>query len=173
MDYNILEFLIKFKKIIYSNLTENNQIQTILKSREEELIMKQNLIDNQIKEIESLKFIKEKINYENSQSSSLIKDFSKKYDSKEDINTNNTQIISLENGTKNEEELLIEINLLKGIIESNENLINHFKNEIENLKTEITQSNKFVIQNIKVDLKFEFYVRNKEFNHHYEKQKYS
>ena len=151
MDYNILEFLIKFKKIIYSNLTENNQIQTILKSREEELIMKQNLIDNQIKEIESLKFIKEKINYENSQSSSLIKDFSKKYDSKEDINTNNTQIISLENGTKNEEELLIEINLLKGIIESNENLINHFKNEIENLKTEITQSNKFVIQNIKVD----------------------
>ena len=151
MDYNILEFLIKFKKIIYSNLTENNQIQTILKSREEELIMKQNLIDNQIKEIESLKFIKEKINYENSQSSSLIKDFSKKYDSKEDINTNNTQIISLENGTKNEEELLIEINLLKGIIESNENLINHFKNEIENLKNEITQSNKFVFQNIKVD----------------------
>ena len=151
MDYNIIEFLIKFKKIIYSNLTENNQIQTILKSREEELIMKQNLIDNQIKEIESLKFIKEKINYENSQSSSLIKDFSKKYDSKEDINTNNTQIISLENGTKNEEELLIEINLLKGIIESNENLINHFKNEIENLKNEITQSNKFVFQNIKVD----------------------
>ena len=151
MDYNILEFLIKFKKIIYSNLTENNQIQTILKSREEELIMKQNLIDNQIKEIESLKFIKEKINYENSQSSSLIKDFSKKDDSKEDINTNNTQIISLENGTKNEVELLIEINLLKGIIESNENLINHFKNEIENLKNEITQSNKFVFQNIKVD----------------------
>ena len=151
MDYNIIEFLIKFKKIIYSNLTENNQIQTILKSREEELIMKQNLIDNQIKEIESLKFIKKKINYENSQSSSLIKDFSKKYDSKEDINTNNTQIISLENGTKNEVELLIEINLLKGIIESNENLINHFKNEIENLKTEITQSNKFVFQNIKVD----------------------
>ena len=150
MDYNIIEFLIKFKKIIYSNLTENNQIQTILKSREEELIMKQNLIDNQIKEIESLKFIKEKINYENSQSSSLIKDFSKKYDSKEDINTNNTQIISLENGTKNEVELLIEINLLKGIIESNENLINNFKNEIENLNNEITQSNKFVFKNIKV-----------------------